>query len=103
MKVRVGEVMSSRLCVTHSDDDIRAALERMRAERVRRLPVVDDGGHVEGMLPLADIVAHLPSPEGQSAAKPLLGETLATIRIICSNDHESEHARRVEMHAASRP
>src|SRR5439155_7015286 len=42
-EITVGEVVSGTLYKVRPGDDIRAALEAMRAERVRRLPVVRDG------------------------------------------------------------
>jgi CBS domain-containing protein len=101
-ELSVGEVMSNRLCVTHSDDDVRSALERMRSERVRRLPVVDGDGHVEGMLSLADIVTRVKASDGQASAKPLIGEVFATFQSICSDGQETMRPQRREEPAVAR-
>ena len=38
------------------DDNLAVALERMSEEKVRRLPVVDAEGSIEGMLSIDDII-----------------------------------------------
>lgn len=40
-------------------EDVHAALERMRAHGVRRMPVVDDGGALVGIVTLDDLLAAL--------------------------------------------
>ena len=39
-----------------ADDDIDTALQRMRAQQVRRLPVVDERMRLQGMLSISDLV-----------------------------------------------
>jgi CBS domain-containing protein len=39
-----------------ADETIAAAVERMADARVRRLPVVDDEGQVQGLVSIDDIV-----------------------------------------------
>src|SRR5947207_2924632 len=55
-EIRVGEVISGTLHRVRPDDDVRVALATMRSERVRRLPVVDDDGRLEGIVSLSDVV-----------------------------------------------
>jgi CBS domain-containing protein len=55
-EVTVGQVMSGKLYSCHPDDDIHVALNAMRAHKVRRLPVVGDGGKLEGMLCASDVL-----------------------------------------------
>ena len=44
------------LFTCNSDDDIRNAMITMEREKVRRLPVVDDKGELQGILSMDDIV-----------------------------------------------
>jgi CBS domain-containing protein len=54
--VTVHEAMTTRLATCRPDDDLKQALETMGASGVRRLPVVDDRGHLEGLLSIDDVV-----------------------------------------------
>lgn len=52
----VGEVMSNPLVVASASEDVSAALQRMAAHGVRRIPVVDDEQYVLGIVTLDDIL-----------------------------------------------
>jgi len=56
--VTVGEVVSGQIYSCKAQDDIRAALETMASRKVRRLPVVNEKGLLEGILSIDDIVLH---------------------------------------------
>ena len=57
-EIQVGEAMSKDVYDCSTDDDIHAALETMRKAKVRRLPVVNGDGVIEGVLSLNDIARH---------------------------------------------
>lgn len=61
------------------DDDVVTALETMKAHKVRRLPVVDAGGQLKGILSLNDVVTHA------GAATP--NEIVTTLTSICEHRH----------------
>src|SRR6185312_14857067 len=52
----VKEVMRPRLFTCTADDSIHCALKTMRAEKIRRLPVIDLEGTLMGVLSIDDIV-----------------------------------------------
>ncbi len=56
-EMMAGEFLTNGVYTCRPDDDIRAALGIMMQERVRRLPVVNTMGVVEGMLSLDDVIA----------------------------------------------
>lgn len=58
-EISVGEVMTQTLFSCSQDDSIRSALETMRKQRVRRLPVVDKDGVLQGILSMDDVVYHV--------------------------------------------
>ncbi|WP_233256162.1 CBS domain-containing protein [Falsiroseomonas bella] len=54
-RVRVAEVLSSPVVTCREEDALQAALDRMAAHHLRRLPVVDAGGRVVGWITLSDL------------------------------------------------
>ena len=54
-ETRVREIMSRGVVTVSPQADIRQASQLMASEQVRRLPVVEDGGRVVGMLSLGDM------------------------------------------------
>jgi CBS domain-containing protein len=50
------DVMTRSVSVCHAGDEIHDALKAMRTGKVRRLPVVDDAGSLEGILCLSDLI-----------------------------------------------
>ncbi|HTM02267.1 MAG TPA: CBS domain-containing protein [Vicinamibacterales bacterium] len=53
--VRVRDVMSQDLASCRLTDNVDDAMTRMKTARVRRLPVLDDHGHLAGILSLNDV------------------------------------------------
>lgn len=51
----VSDVMTKIVHTVHQDDDVEAAIALMEAKQVRRLPVVDDAGHVVGIVAPSDL------------------------------------------------
>lgn len=56
--LRVWDVMSSRLFTCAPEDSVHTALKTMIIEHVRRLPVIDRGGRLAGVLSVDDISLH---------------------------------------------
>jgi CBS domain-containing protein len=59
LHVNVGEVMTPRPTVVHTDDSIAEAMRRMTQGRRRHLPVVDGTGHAMGLLSIRDLLAYV--------------------------------------------
>jgi len=57
----VSEVMSSDIITARPDDDVNRIMERMGADQVRRVPVVDDDHRIVGIIAQADIALEGPS------------------------------------------
>lgn len=51
----IGEVMHAPVVTIAADASLSAAAERMMAERIGCLPVIDDGRHLAGMLTETDL------------------------------------------------
>ncbi len=54
-KCKVQDVMSRKVAIAQADDDIDYAINTMRTERIRHLPVVDDK-KVIGMITMRDLI-----------------------------------------------
>ena len=88
-RIAVRDVTAGKACTCAPDDDAIAALQTMKSQRVRRLPVVDAEGRLTGILSLNDVVTHA----GAASAT----EIVSTMASIC------EHRRpRAMAGAASR-
>lgn len=53
---KVVDVMTAPLVIASGSEDLDTALERMREQGVRRLPVVDDTGNLLGIVTLDDVL-----------------------------------------------
>jgi CBS domain-containing protein len=52
----VSEVASGKVIACKPDDDLRGALATMAQAKVRRLPVIEAGGKLQGILSIDDVV-----------------------------------------------
>jgi CBS domain-containing protein len=57
-RIEVRDVTAGKACSCAPDDDAVVALQTMKSQRVRRLPVVDGEGGLKGILSLNDVVTH---------------------------------------------
>jgi CBS domain-containing protein len=77
----VESAMSRGLCTCSPDDELGHAEELMRKNQVRRLPVVDAGGLLVGLLSLGDIARYVRQHArgNGNQAQQRLADTLASI------------------------
>src|SRR5260221_12493911 len=54
-QVQVRELVSGKLHTVRPEDDIKTAMETMRKEQIRPLPVVQRDGTIAGMLSISDL------------------------------------------------
>jgi CBS domain-containing protein len=76
-ELRVSTAMSKELHSVHPDDALDVAMRTMRERQVRRLPVADDEGTLQGLLSINDLVLH--AAFGDEVAAEDVVETLASI------------------------
>jgi CBS domain-containing protein len=83
--VRVDAVMSRDVACCEPDEDLAEALAKMSSRRVWRLPVVDEGGRICGILSIDDIIGRFSAPNG---------ETLSALKTICAGRARTRKERR---------
>jgi CBS domain-containing protein len=59
----VREVMTTTVITCRVDDDVETALDAMSTQQLRRIPVVEDGNKLVGIIAQADIATRMNSPE----------------------------------------
>jgi CBS domain-containing protein len=64
----VSDVMSDDLITAFEHDNIEAALKKMEAGGVRRLPIVDTDGALIGILTLDDVLRYLTAQQSELVA-----------------------------------
>ena len=82
-EIQASEVVSGKAHTCAPSDPIRSALEVMRANRVRRLPVVDAQGALTGVLSLNDVVLHARSRGRETG--PEREDLLRAYEAICEH------------------
>lgn len=78
--VTVGDVMSYQLVTALEDDDVIETVKRMRNRGVRRIPVVNGRGGLEGILSLDDLL-------------DLLAEQLSDIVFLIKREQKEEEEK----------
>jgi CBS domain-containing protein len=86
-EIKVSDAMSRDVIDCNSDDDIHAALETMRKGKVRRLPVVNSDGVIEGILSINDVARHAEKTDGRKTTELTFDDLVITLKAI------SEHRR----------
>ena len=81
-EVAVGDVMSGTVYSCRPEDDIHAALDAMAQNRVRRLPVVNKEGHLEGILSMDNIVLHADAAGAGKTAELAPRDIVVTLQRI---------------------
>jgi CBS domain-containing protein len=63
-KVTVREIMRTPVVVAHATEDVSAAIERMKAHGVRRIPVMGESQRLVGILCLDDLLRQMVADAG---------------------------------------
>lgn len=88
--IRVREILGNkapRAC--RPDDDVRSALDAMAEARVRRLPVVDKGGELCGVLSLNDVIRRTRTDGARGAPEISPADVIRVLQAISRHRVES--------------
>lgn len=75
---RVRDCMTDPVTTCSADEDLESVLKRMRERQVRRLPVVDAGGRLLGIIATADVL--LKTERGEKTLETISQPTHATTK-----------------------
>lgn len=83
--VSVEEVMSGQVYAVNPEDEIDQALQAMQEHKIRRLPVVNAEGELEGILSMNDIVLKADASAETAGDGIAYGDVVKTYRAICEH------------------
>jgi CBS domain-containing protein len=82
--ISVEEVMNATVYAAEPEEDIEQALQTMREHRVRRLPVLNLEGELEGIVSMNDIVLQAKARNGKKPAIDY-ADVVKTYQAICEH------------------
>lgn len=83
--ITVWESITPRAYTCRPIDDVHTALDVMKRERVRRLPVVDEDNLLQGMVSLNDLILHTTEAKGRKKPELSADEVLNTLKAISAH------------------
>ena len=87
-EISVEEIMNEVVYAAEPEEEIEQALQTMREHKIRRLPVLNPEGELEGIVSMNDIVLHAKAGDGK---KPPIdyADVVETYQAICEH-HAAE-------------
>jgi CBS domain-containing protein len=81
--ISVEEVMTGQVYAANPEDNIEQALQIMQEHQIRRLPVVNPEGELEGILSMNDVVLNAKASDGTEGDLIDYGDVVKTYQAIC--------------------
>ena len=81
----VWETVSGKAYSCRMSDDVHTALDIMKREKVRRLPVVDDDGVLQGVIAMNDVVLLAGEAKGGKAPAVSYEDVVRTMKAISAH------------------
>jgi CBS domain-containing protein len=83
--ITVWETVSGKAHSCHLSDDVHTALDIMKREKVRRLPVVDEDGILQGIVAMNDFVLLAGEAKGGKTAALSYEDVVRTMKAISAH------------------
>jgi CBS domain-containing protein len=83
--ITVWETVSGNAHTCHMSDDVHTALDIMKREKVRRLPVVDEDGVLQGIVAMNDFVLLAGEAKGGKAPALSYEDVVRTMKAISAH------------------
>lgn len=80
--ITVWETISGKVYTCQPSDDVHTALDIMKREKVRRLPVVDEDGVLQGIVAMNDFVLLAADAKGAKAPAVSYEDVVRTMKAI---------------------
>jgi CBS domain-containing protein len=81
-EITIAEVSPGKSFCCKGDDDVHAALGAMAKAKVRRLPVINDQGKLEGILSMDDVVRHAEAGTRGRTSELSYDDTMETLKRV---------------------
>src|ERR1041385_2228665 len=83
--ISVEEIMTGQVYAVKPEDNIDQALQVMQQHQIRRLPVINPEGELQGILSMNDIVLHAKAPDSAARGSIDYGNVVKTYQAICQH------------------
>lgn len=93
--ISVEEVMTGQVYAVEPEDNIDQALQLMQEHKIRRLPVINPEGDLEGILSMNDIVLNAGAPDGAAGDVIAYADVVKTYQDICRHPLPAEASQSV--------
>jgi len=87
----VGNVVKSRAILCDQDDEVQTVLKTMQKHKIRRLPVINKAGLLEGIVSIHDIVLRAAKSVGRTRPEVSFEDVVQTLQTICAPKVERSH------------
>ena len=77
--------MTGEVVAVHAEDNTDQALQLMQQHKIRRLPVINPEGELQGVLSMNDIVLNAKAPDGQAGDSIDYADVVKTYQAICQH------------------
>lgn len=84
-EISVGRTTSRKVYTCQPSDDVHTALDIMKRERVRRLPVVDEEGMFQGIIAMNDFLLAAQEAKGRSIPAASYEDVVNTMKAISAH------------------
>ncbi len=84
-EITVWETVSGKAYICRMADDVHTALDIMKREKIRRLPVVDEDGVLQGIVAMNDLILAAGEGKGKKASDISCEDVMRTMKAI--NEH----------------
>jgi CBS domain-containing protein len=84
-EIPVSKVISRKVYSAMLDEGIHAALKTMRHEKIRRLPIVNPDGMLQGILSLNDLALRAEEEKGRRHPELTYEDAMSTVKTICEH------------------
>jgi CBS domain-containing protein len=91
-EITVNDVFSGQVYTSALDEDIKTALKTMQHHKVRRLPVINREGLLQGIVSINDITLRAEEARGTQVPDLSYEDVVSTFKAICEHRHQAKSA-----------